>query len=569
MKPIPSVVWLTILLPVFGGLSLASAPADPNWGPNVFIFDPQMSMDTMQQTIDKIYAQQARNEFGPERFAFFFRPGRYQLDVKVGYYTHAIGLGRKPGDVVITGAVRSKSTRRGHVLTNFWRACENLTVLPTTEPNNIWAVSQAAPFRRMHIKGSLHLHDGGYSSGGFIADSIIDQRIVSGTQQQWFTRNSRLGQWDGGNWNMMFVGVENPPSGDWPEYPYTVIDKSPQVREKPYLFLDEQGAWNVFVPALRENASGITWSDGAEPGRSLPIERFYIARPRPDNAALINAALDRGLSVIFTPGVYHLDSPIRVSRPDAVLLGLGIATLVPDKRTPAVEVADVDGVILAGLLLDASPAGSPTLLEVGPPGSSADHSKNPVSLHDIFCRVGGPGPASADCSVTINSRHVIGDHFWLWRADQGKGVGWDVNVTKNGLIVNGDEVTIYGLFVEHYHEVQTLWNGNRGRLYFYQSEMPYDPPSQEAWRHNGINGYASYKVADSVTDHQAWGLGVYCVFKDAPVIAENAIEAPDTPGVQLRRLVAIRLNGQPGSGIRYILSGKGGPVIYTRKAVMN
>ena len=175
----------------------------------------------------------------------------------------------------------------------------------------------------------------------------------------------------------------------------------------------------------------------------------------------------------------------------------------------------------------------------------------------------------AGISVTINSRHVIGDHFWLWRADHGKGVGWDVNVTKNGLIVNGDQVTIYGLFVEHYHQVQTLWNGNGGRLYFYQCEMPYDPPSKEAWSHDGIEGYASYKVADTVTDHQAWGLGVYCVFKDGPIIAENAIEAPDASGVQLRHLVAIRLNGQPGSGIRHILSGKGGPVIYTRKAILN
>ncbi len=569
MKRIAFVLTGSILFFLIWAAPLSAGGADPNWGPNVLVFDPQMPMERIQESIDTIYNRQARNEFGSERFAFFFRSGRYQLDVKVGYYTHVIGLGRKPGDVVIVGAVRSKSTRGGHVLTNFWRACENLTVIPTTEPNNVWAVSQAAPLRRMHIKGSLHLHDGGYSSGGFIADSVIEGQIVSGTQQQWFTRNSRLGRWKGGNWNMMFVGTDNPPSGAWPDFPYTVINQTPRIREKPYLFLDSDGSWKVFVPALRENSSGITWA-GEEPGRSVPLNRFYVARPQSGNAALINSALQRGQNVIFTPGVYHLDGPIQVLRSDTVLLGLGIATLIPDKCTAAIEMADAGGIILAGLLLDASPAGSPVLLQVGPPDAGADHCANPSSLHDIFCRVGGTGPAVANCSVIINSGHVIGDHFWLWRADHGRGVGWDINRTENGLIVNGDKVVLYGLFVEHYHKYQTLWNGQGGRLFFYQSEMPYDPPSSEAWRNrSGAVGWASYKVADDVTDHQAWGLGVYCVFKEAPIVAENAIEAPVAPGVQLRHLVAIRLNGQPGSGIRSILSGKGDSVIYTRKAILD
>jgi len=54
--------------------------------------------------------------------------------------------------------------------------------------------------------------------------------------------------------------------------------------------------------------------------------------------------------------------------------------------------------------------------------------------------------------------------------------------------------------------------------------MPYDPPSQEAWKHGEVNGYASYKVADTVRTHEAWGLGVYCVFYAAPVVAEVAKE---------------------------------------------
>jgi hypothetical protein len=135
--------------------------------------------------------------------------------------------------------------------------------------------------------------------------------------------------------------------------------------------------------------------------------------------------------------------------------------------------------------------------------------------------------------------------------------------------VNGNDVTIYGLFVEHYHEYQTLWNGNGGRVYFYQSEMPYDPPSQEAWRHNGVNGYASYKVADTVTSHEAWGLGIYCVFREGPILSENAIETPDAPGIKMHHLVTIRLGGQRGSGINHVINGVGPSVITTQKITMD
>ena len=58
---------------------------------------------------------------------------------------------------------------------------------------------------------------------------------------------------------------------------------------------------------------------------------------------------------------------------------------------------------------------------------------------------------------------------------------WPKQIADHGLIVRGDDVTAYGLFVEHCQEYQTIWNGNGGRMYLYQSEMPYDPPSQAAW----------------------------------------------------------------------------------------
>ncbi len=580
MKPTsPIALVATLVIISSSSISLFGAAVDPDrpapaaapdFGPNVLIFDP--SMTNIQSRIDAIFSRQERSQFGSNRYAYFFKPGRYDLDVQVGFYMQVLGLGQSPDSVAITGAVRSKARwmANNNATCNFWRCVENLSVTPTQDQNiNIWAVSQATAMRRVHVKGDLNLWDGGWSSGGFLADSRIDGQVNSGSQQQWFSRNAAWGSWKGGNWNMVFVGTVNPPAGTWPEPPYTVIDKTPVIREKPYLFIDEGGRYFVMVPSLITNGSqGTTWSAGTTPGTPIPIDQFHLARPGTDNAASINAALSAGKNLLLTPGIYLLENDIRVTRPGTVVLGLGYPTLQVN-GTPALVIADVDGVKVGGVLLEAGATNSATLLQVGDPGSRTSHAADPVFLWDIFCRAGGAQAGKTTCMVTINSHDVVGDNFWLWRADHGRGAGWNSNPNKNGLIVNGDNVTLYGLFVEHCQEYQTVWNGNGGRVYFYQSEMPYDPPSQEAWRHGEVNGYASYKVADTVATHEAWGLGVYCVFHAAPVVAENAIETPTAPGVRMHHMVTIRLAGQRNSGINHVINGAGAAVITTRKATVD
>lgn len=553
-----------------GTAAISDAVTAPDFGPNVLVFDP--SMTNMQSRIDEIFAKQERSQFGPDRYAYFFKPGKYDLDVQVGFYMQVLGLGQTPDSVAITGAVRSKANwMRGNATCNFWRSVENLSVTPTQDQNiNVWAVSQATALRRVHVKGALNLWDNGWSSGGFIADCLIDGQVNSGSQQQWLSRNAEWGSWKGGSWNMVFVGTVRPPAGKWPEAPYTVIGKTPLVREKPYLFIDEGGRYFVMVPSLNTNGTpGTTWPTGTTPGLPMAIDRFYLAHPGKDTAGSINTALSQGKNLLFTPGVYPLESSLRVSRPGTVVLGLGYATLRPENGTSALMIADVDGVKVGGLLFEAGTTNSPTLLEVGAAGSLAAHAADPLFLYDICCRAGGALAGQATCLATINCNDVVGDNFWLWRADHGRGVGWNSNKNNTGLIVNGDRVTFYGLFVEHCQEYQTVWNGNGGRVYFYQSEMPYDPPSPEAWRHGEVNGYASYKVNDRVTSHEAWGLGVYCVFYRAPIVAENAIETPTTPGVKLHHIVTIRLAGQRDSGIKHVINGTGEAVITTRKATVD
>jgi hypothetical protein len=569
MASMSLVAVIALLLVAGQGLSPSARPSDgsksgqltvPDFGPNVLIFDSTMPATTIQSRLDAVFNRQERNQFGSDRYALLFKPGKYDLDVQVGFYTQVIGLGKSPDDVAITGAVRSKAGwMRGNATCNFWRSAENLSVTPTQDDRvNIWAVSQGTAMRRVHIQGDLNLSDGGWASGGFIADSKIDGRTNSGSQQQWFSRNTSFGQWIGGVWNMVFLGTVNPPSQSWPDPPYTVIDKTPLIREKPYLFIDDCGRYFVMVPSLAAHgARGITWSNNSMSGKSLPLDHFYIAHPETDAAATINAALKDGKNLLLTPGVYHLEGSIRISRPDTVVLGLGFPTLIPDQGTAAMTIADVDGVKVGEILFEAGASNSPTLFQIGEPGSSGSHAVDPSFVYDIFCRAGGASAGSTTCMVTINSRDVVGDNFWLWRADHGRGVGWESNRNANGLIVNGENVTLYGLFVEHCQQYQTLWNGNGGRVYFYQSEMPYDPPSQDAWRHGNSNGYASYKVADNVRTHEAWGLGVYCVFHAGPVVADNAIETPIAPTIKMRHMIAVRLGGRSAGNISHVINGTG------------
>ncbi|WP_445383014.1 hypothetical protein [Robiginitalea sp. IMCC43444] len=551
-----------LMLSVFSGCSdsakspdrLDISPYTTLFGENVLVFDETMDPEGIRTILDSINQQQMYNEFGPERYALLFKPGNYEIDVTVDYYMQALGLGRYPGGVTIHGAVQSTTTTSSNnipnkVTTMFWRGAENFKVVPKDGEMIYWAVSQAAPYRRMHVAGDINFDKGSWASGGVLANSLIEGRAGLTSGQQWMTRNSAIGFWEGGNWNRVFIGVEGAPEDTWPDKPTTVIDKTPVVREKPFLTYTESGGYAVFVPSLQREASGPSWRDREEDGELIPIAGFHIAFPEKDDATSINKALANGKHLLLTPGIYKLDKTLTVTKPNTVILGLGLPTLIPQKGKIALATADIQGVKLAGFMVDAGPGLSPTLIQIGTVESNADYPDNPISLHDIYCRVGGAWAGQAETTVTINSNYVIGNHFWLWQADHGVGTEWMDGQNKHGLIVNGDHVTIYGLFNEHFQGYQTLWQGEYGRTYFYQSEIPYHPPSNEVWNDAGKPGYASYKVADSVQHHQAYGLGVYSFFSGEPTVSnkvrlENAMEVPDHPGILIQHISTFAgLNG--------------------------
>jgi len=544
-------------------------PGGGSLGPNVIVFDPSMSSASIQSKLDAVFSQQESNQFGTQRYALLFKPGTYSgFNAQIGFYTSIAGLGQNPDDVRINGDITvDAGWFNGNATQNFWRSAENLSVYPSAGFTR-WAVAQAAPFRRMDVHGDLNLAPAGFgwASGGYIADSRITGTVQPYSQQQWLTRDSQVGGWLNGVWNMTFSGVVGAPAQSFPNPPYTTLVQSPVTREKPYLYVDAAGGYRVFVPSLRTNSQGTTWAGGQTPGSSIPLGQFYVVKPA-DSAAIINQALSQGLNLLFTPGIYHLNQTINVTRANTVVLGIGYPTLIPDNGVTAMTVSDVDGVKLGGLLFDAGTVTSPVLLQVGPAGSTAGHATNPTSIQDIFFRIGGAGPGSARTSLTVNSNNTLIDHIWAWRADHGSGVGWTTNTADTGLIVNGNNVTAYGLFVEHYQKYEVIWNGQGGRTIFLQNEMPYDPPNQAAWR-TGANGYAAYKVADTVTSHEAWGLGSYCYFNvDPSIVADRGFEVPNTAGVRFHDLLTVSLGGN--GTITHVINNTGGAATGTATVPSN
>ncbi len=213
------------------------------------------------------------------------------------------------------------------------------------------------------------------------------------------------------------------------------------------------------------------------------MSSFFVAHPG-DPIARINSALAQGKNLLMTPGVYDVAQSIAVKRADTVVLGLGLATLTAQDGAVPMTVADVRGVDIAGLTFDAGTVDSPTLLRIGSGhdkgGPHVASAADPTALQDVFFRIGGPHVGKATTSLEVNSDHTILDDVWAWRADHGVpgSVGWTVNTADTGVVVNGDDVTATGLFVEHYQKYNVVWNGERGRTVFFQNELPYDAPDQ-------------------------------------------------------------------------------------------
>jgi hypothetical protein len=573
-----------------GGGGGTAPPTGGSLGSNVIVFTPSESQSSIQSELNTISSQQNGNQFGTARYALLFEPGTYgstsdPLTFTVGFYTEVAGLGQNPSQTVINGTADVYNQCSGttcNATDNFWRSLSNLTINVTGQTgcengDDFWAVSQAAPLRRVQINGNLSLMDycngsPDYASGGFISDSrFTGGTVTNGSQQQFIVRNSNLDGWSNAVWNQVFSGdtgavpaqsfASNSGDSGGPSS-YTTLANSPVTEEEPYLYTDSSGNYNVFVPSLQTNSSGPTWSATSNtPGTSLSVNNTFYVVTSSSTVATINAALAAGDNLLFTPGVYSYGSTINVTKADTKIIGLGFATLIPTAGNVTLNVADVSGVNISGLIFDAGPASSPALLQVGTSGSTVSHASDPVTIDDVFFRVGGAETGTAATSFIDNSNNSIIDNVWAWRADHGSGAGsWTSDQGNTGLIVNGNNVTAYGLAVEHYQKQEVIWNGQGGEVIFFQNENPYEVPNQASWMASSTqDGYPAFYVPNSVTTFQGYGMGSYSYF-DQGVAIENAMafQAPDVSGVQFHDLLTVFLNGS--GGIESVINGTGAAV---------
>jgi hypothetical protein len=565
-------------------------PTGGSLGSNVIVFTPSESEATIQSQLNSLGSQQNPNQFGTQRYELLFEPGTYgtsasPLDFQVGYYEAVAGLGQNPSQTVINGTIDSYNQCPGGVQTNcnatdnFWRSISNLTInvaglTGCFAGDEVWASSQDSPLRRVDINGKLTLMDfcdgsPDYASGGYIGDSDLNGAVTNGSQQQYFTQNTTIGSWSNAVWNQVFCGDPGAPaqsfsadSGDsGGPNSYTTLASCPVSEQEPYLYQDSSGNYNVFVPSVQSNTSGPTWTASSNtPGTSLSVNNTFYVVNSASTITQINAALAAGDNLLFTPGVYSYGSTINVVDPNTKIIGLGFATLIPTSGNVTMNVADVPGVNISGLIFDAGPVNSPALLQIGAAGSTANNASNPVSVDDVSFRIGGAEAGSATTSFIDDSNNSIIDDVWAWRADHGTGVGWTANTATSGLIVNANNVSAYGLAVEHYQGYEVEWNGQNGEILFFQNENPYDVPSQPAWMSSSTqDGYPAIYVPNSVTSFTGYGLGSYSYF-DQGVAIENAMafQVPSASGIHMNDLLTVFLNGS--GGIESVVDGTGAAV---------
>lgn len=486
--------------------------------------DPPHSLPFKVIGKDKNITIPFRGQFGTKRQAVLLRRGNYgSLQIPVNFYTTIHGVGSGPEDVMVN-SIKANDTyphsAKG-ALENFWRSVEGLTC---TARNVTWAVSQAAPLRRMRIAGDLYLSQQSgqevhYTSGGFMADISVGGQLHWGTQQQFFFRNADFAsvEYSQAGRSFVFVGVNGAPSYNKQQAtPYiSAVRATPVIAEKPYL-VEDKGQWHIVVPDRLENVGpGTSWQNDPPSSKNISMDDVFVAKDG-DNSTTITAGMKGKRALLLTPAMYFLHEAIRIEDPDFVVLGIGIPTLVTLTGLSAI-IVDAPRVRIAGLLIEGghprtSDGTSPLLLWKGSDGV----------ISDIYTRVGVFAYEKGghdSCTVTHADVHLeargdrlVLDNSWLWHADHDDCTGdsddpmSDTAYSGNGLTVQGENVTAYGLAVEHTMMDLVDWSGEGGQIFFFQSELPYHDPSFRD------EGYCGYKVAYDVQRHTAYGVGIYQVF---------------------------------------------------------
>ncbi len=583
---------------------VSTIPTNP-FGSNVTIFNASESVATINAALSAPST--------PAAHEFFFLPGTYgdaaatpatattsnTIDAQVASGAVVAGLGASPCDVVINGnlgiyndglAIRPSQL-------------ENLTINPIEagDPADTmtWSTSQEATWRRVNLLGNLLEAALPYSTGlcltacapfpgsginasgavenGFeIANSDITGDVIDTDAQNTpgasgldgnsdpYIQGSYIGGAQGFGTDTMFAGdTGNVPATDFgpavgaqPAGSNVDVPDLPVVRESPFVYYKD-GQFDVFDPAVQFDRQGYDWR--LHSGTSLPLSDFYLANATTDTATTINAVLASGRDVVLEPGAYSIASPLTVPKPDEVILGLGEATVTAAANTATIVVNDAaTGTILAGFSANGQGFNpvtnpgpyAPNQIEIGNTPNAAGQRQDPTSLNDISTISNSTTDELIDQNYVLQNQAEVQSNN-----NSGNGyttVNWPAESSSDyGVVVNGNHVTMEGIWLEHFKMTEATWNGNRGQVIFLENELPLTIPYSAAgvqpsfWmQSSSFDGYPSLAVAPSVrsftlTGFQSWsrfGSGCYC-------LVTSLITVPVKPNVAINDVFSGQILG--------------------------
>ena len=330
------------------------------FGPNVCVFTATMTQASIQKDLDRIASQQVvASQFDSQRYAVLFRPGTYgsagnPLVFQVGYYTQVAGLGAMPEDTVNGAIDVSTTSDSGTQDCNRASTTSGVAIEPLirTESPATWptlAAGRAAPASVLSGLRWAAPNPGGYDSG-----------FRPGHRQRFPAAGlrSNLGGWSNGVWNQVFSEI-TALGAELRQWGSARLATCPVTRRKRRSSTPAHGGYSVFVPAVQHNSVG----PAQAAARTAPHPAVEVLRGQ--------SGMSGRLSPRRWPGARTSSSPLASitcrpswSRTPTVVLGLGMATLVPQRGNAAMIVVRNSG----NSRLRSCTRPSPVLLSVGTPG---------------------------------------------------------------------------------------------------------------------------------------------------------------------------------------------------------
>ena len=615
----------------------AAAPAVIPFGPNVIVFNPSQSIAEINAALNVAVPK------GGVGFQFYFMPGTYGdatqsppqipgvaagsspstadmltaanaagiISAPIGANTVLAGLGKSPCDVVINGALFIQDGS----LSVTQRRLINMTINPieanTPENTMHWASSQNAIWRRVNFLGGVeisNLETGSQNFGAMFANSNIAGNILAGngmlittdplqpdgygnnTNGMYYVQGSTIGGFSGYAGLFEFIGTKGAPAQNFAPGPSAGVpggdignlEKLPVVREAPFVYYNSKKAqFEVFKPSVQRNRKGYDWRVNSSTGKFLPLSSFYIADPAVDTATTLNAQLAAGKNLMLNPGTYNLSETLIINKPDTMVLALGVPVLKSAAGVQTLKITDkATGTILYGFNVTSDAPGAVVAdyqLQIGVNGGTGKAS-NPTSITDVNVA------SRAFIAEVINQNYVIQNQGEInTSTDSTSAATWGTPDGSHGIMVNGDNVTLQGLYVEHYKKFPLIWYGNKGQVHYMVNEPPYTPyydtpnvlPTTWQWA-TDFHGYPSIYIDYNVKQFSLEGyLTAYRFNKGCRCEITAGIVTPVKKGIKFRNVLGTgitfpapagttnvyydpsELNGEHGQVPRYIYAAPG------------